>query len=154
MDGGNHQPLLWYDGTPAVAGEVPPSSRIDPHRASIAPILARIDADRDPAVWVDAGWDEVVLEADRRLAALDADYRVFQVKEKFGGLRFSCSLDRHPEGYRVIADAELAAAQRCERCGRPGEIDRLTPYLRTLCSDHHAEHVFDHQVRLRLDEAT
>ena len=150
MNGGTHQPLLWYDGSPAVAGESPPSTRLDPRRSSMAPILARMDDATDRAVRVDAGWDDVLLEVDQRLAALDPDYKVFQVKEKFGGLRFSCSLDRHPEGYRVIADAELEAAQRCERCGRPGEIDRQTPYLRTLCPDHRVEHVVDQQVRQQL----
>lgn len=116
----------------------------------MAPILARIADGDEAAVWVDAGWDEILLETDRRLAAVDPDYRVHQVKEKFGRLRYYCSLDGHPDGYRVIADAELEAARRCERCGEPGEIDRQTAYIRTLCAAHREEHHFDLAVRERL----
>ncbi len=148
MNGGTRESVLWYDGTQASAGEVAPSSRLDPHRPSLAPILARMTG--DAAVWVDAGWDHILLEADRRLAAIDPDYEVHQVKEKYGGLRYYCSLDRHPEGYRVIAEAELEAARSCERCGEPGEIDRQTPYIRTLCPAHREEHHFDQQVCQRL----
>lgn len=146
MNGGSHGPLRWFDGTRAVAGDPAPSSRIDVQRPSMAPILARIPDGHERAVHVDAGWDDILLELNERLAGLDEDYEVFQVTEKFGGLRYSCSIEQHPEAYRILAEAELEATRRCERCGRPGEINRETPAIRALCPEHLEEHVHDQEV--------
>lgn len=59
-------------------------------------------------------------------------FRVVQVKEKFGELRFyikggnDAALDR-------IGEAVRQSATTCERCGRPGRIRLIDGWLTTLC---------------------
>lgn len=65
---------------------------------------------------------------------------VFQVKEKFGGLR--CYLDRYPKDQEAreaamaaIRVAEELASATCEVCGKPGTL-RQGGWIRTLCDEH------------------
>ena len=37
---------------------------------------------------VPAGWEQLIVDLDARLAAIDPDYAVAQIKEKFGALRY------------------------------------------------------------------
>ena len=34
------------------------------------------------------GWRPIIVQLDRDIAAIESDYEVHQIKEKFGGLRF------------------------------------------------------------------
>jgi hypothetical protein len=93
--------------------------------------------DRIPAQWgkwiqVAPGWHRIVLDLDDALAKLDPNYEVHQVKEKWGGLRYYCSLDT-PEAIALIEAAEVKAAATCESCGAPGRLVHGS-WMRTLCS--------------------
>lgn len=112
----------------------------------LAPIKARVaSAQGDPSLWVGVGkgWYDLVLELDRKLAEIDPDYGVVQVKEKFGGLRYYAnSREISTEGdwlndpFRVlIREAERKSYRTCERCGKPGLL-REGSWLRTLCHQH------------------
>ena len=61
--------------------------------------------------------------------------KAFQVKEKFGGLRFymTCGSD---EIYDLIREAEALSYKTCEVCGKPGE-ERPSGWIRTHCDDCH-----------------
>lgn len=91
--------------------------------------------------WIrhDAGWYPVSIACDRQLAALDPNYVVYQVKEKFGTLRFygEPSVGRRAElwdRFTAITDAaERASAVVCERCGECGGPRRLPYWVKTLC---------------------
>ena len=45
-----------------------------------------------PEYWksidVDEGWYQLVLDCDKELTGVDPNYQIYQVKEKFGGLRY------------------------------------------------------------------
>lgn len=90
------------------------------------------------------GWDDLIRQLHNRLVGIDPDYRVVQVKEKLGGLRYyiepSPGLDEML--CRRLTDVEYEAEAEsfhiCEVCGEPGEL-RLRGWHRTLCDIHHRE---------------
>lgn len=110
------------------------------HAEAIETILRRVPDGWGRWISVDAGWYPLVIATDRRLAELDADYVVHQIKEKFGTLRYyywPSSEDASPELLdamdAIIDDAERASAITCERCGRPGVLQRTRYWAKTLC---------------------
>lgn len=58
---------------------------------------------------------------------------IYQIKEKFGGLRFYADIDDTLD--KMIAMTERACAKTCEQCGKPGAL-RGGSWLRTLCDEH------------------
>lgn len=74
------------------------------------------------------GWKSIIDDTHRKLKYIDPDYKISQIKEKFGGLRYY--YDQSPEiSYgdirREIMDdivrvAEINASNTCELCGASG----------------------------------
>lgn len=64
------------------------------HKVAIETILRRIPDGWGRWLSVDAGWYPLVIATDAELARLDPDYRVHQIKEKFGTLRYYCPQQR------------------------------------------------------------
>lgn len=112
-----------------------------PYAAAIETILRRIPDGWGRWISVDAGWYPLVIATDHRLAEIDTDYVVHQVKEKFGTLRYYCapsSDDASPEILdaldAITDDAERTSAITCERCGEPGVLQRTRHWVKTLCT--------------------
>lgn len=112
------------------------------HKVAIETILRRIPNGWGRWLSVDAGWYPLVIATDAELARLDPDYRVLQIKEKFGTLRYYCQAsgdDPDPELLdamdAITDDAERASALICERCGAPGILHRSHRIrVKTLCT--------------------
>ena len=80
------------------------------------------------------GWIGLVTTLHWRLRFLVGDYQIFQIKEKFGGLRYYCDAEGTiPEGLpdtvylrdtvrRLIEDAEHRSQTICEVCGHAGTL--------------------------------
>jgi len=107
---------------------------------AIEAILRRIPDGWGRWVTMSRGWYPIIVELDRRLAELDEDYVVHQVKEKFGGLRYYCEPSESASpGTRTamreaVKEAESVAERTCEECGVSGAVlrdDRV--YWQTLC---------------------
>jgi hypothetical protein len=110
------------------------------HARVIETILRRIPDGWGRWISVDAGWYPLVIATDKRLAELDADYVVHQIKEKFGTLRYyywPSSEDASPELLdamdAIAEDAERTSAITCERCGQPGVLQRTQYWAKALC---------------------
>ena len=110
------------------------------HAGAIETILRRIPDGWGRWISVDAGWYPLVIATDQRLAEIDANYVVQQIKEKFGTLRYYCAPsgeDPSPELFdaldAITDDAERASAITCERCGEPGVLQRTRYWAKTLC---------------------
>lgn len=96
---------------------------------------------------VGRGWWPLVTEVHEKLLALDPDYTVDQVKEKFGGLRFyfTASARGHAGAMEaVVDDAEARSLTMCEWCGKPSPGPRRKAgtewgWVLTLCEDHQRE---------------
>ena len=117
---------------------------VPPDAGSYAPALEQI-LRRIPDGWGrwishDAGWYQIVIAVDQRLAAIDPDYVVHQVKEKYGTLCYYCAPSGEPSPeswdtfHDIVDEAERAAAITCERCGEPGVLRRRRRWLKTLCT--------------------
>lgn len=89
------------------------------------------------------GWEPLIRRLSAKLEAMILAtpkyerlvYRAFQVKEKFGTLRFYMALGQTDEMTAVIREAEEESARTCERCGAPGSR-RGRNYIATLCDEH------------------
>lgn len=83
------------------------------------------------------GWYDLIDHLCETLDEENPEVVAFQVKEKFGGLRFyvNGATDR---GYQLINAAEYASLCICEWCGRAGSIKGASGWMRTLCKKHRA----------------
>ena len=74
---------------------------------------------------VDEGWYQLVIDCDKELTAIDPHYRIFQIKEKFGGLRYyfhPSQSDTSKAMNEVVSKYEAIAARTCEATGGPGVL--------------------------------
>lgn len=110
------------------------------YAAGLERILRRIPDGWGRWISHDAGWYPIVTRCDEQLAAIDPDYVVHQVKEKFGTLRYYCAPSPGKNGapFReqfsgVVQEAEVTSAQTCERCSAAGTLRDRQHWLKTLC---------------------
>lgn len=78
------------------------------------------------------GWVDILDRLARDLVALGWDRRVFQIKEKFGALRFYIG-GAHKSLHDRVTVAEIESASTCEVCGAAGACLRMRGWLKTLC---------------------
>jgi len=76
---------------------------------------------------------------EEKYAAVGRDeypFRVGQIKEKYGTLRFYV-FGADDAIYRMIHEAEMESGKICEQCGKPGFLHttRGGYWLKTLCSE-------------------
>lgn len=88
------------------------------------------------------GWYDIIYDLSQKIVdyCQENDFgvpKVFQVKEKFAGLRFY--LESYPDEKirQFIDEAELESRETCEVCGNEGETWNGS-WIKTLC-DQHAE---------------
>jgi hypothetical protein len=90
----------------------------------------------------DDGWFEILwrlcADLEPLVAQLEQEigcqFEVLQVKEKFGGLRFS--VNHKSDAIRQRIDAAIQESfHTCEVCGQPGR-QRKDDWSRTLCDEH------------------
>jgi hypothetical protein len=93
---------------------------------------------------VGPGWHPVLLRLHEQLGAVCPDYRVVDVKEKFGGLRvYIETAEGSPRGplTSLIRAAEADASVLCEFCGAPGRArsrgDAPAGWIKTVCDRCH-----------------
>lgn len=86
---------------------------------------------------VDDGWFNIIRELSSKLTKLirseiSPDLVVYQVKQRFGGLKFLTNLTNEYIEEAVQA-AENEAWSICEMCGDNGTLHHRTGFLKTLC---------------------
>ena len=89
------------------------------------------------------GWGAPIREIDEFISQYDPDYKVDQIKEKFGGLRFYFSLSKDhsldsktiDEIYRFVSEKEEATMSICEQCGVDSKQQNRNMWISTLCDD-------------------
>ncbi len=94
-------------------------------------------------IQVDEGWYQLVIDCDRELSLFDPHYKIIQVKEKFGELRYyvkpseTCYEPRRL--HDIIAKYEEIAAKTCEATGKPGVLMKsIGGWYKTLNPEHAA----------------
>jgi hypothetical protein len=90
------------------------------------------------------GWKDLIKRCHQDLVSIDPDYKVVQIKEKFGMLRyyFTPSVEQDKKRMDKISFShERESVHICEACGAPGILQRRkdgSSYFRTLCEEHHS----------------
>jgi hypothetical protein len=85
------------------------------------------------------GWFTIIDELTDKIAELDTkkEIKIFQIKEKFGGLRYyldSCPEELYAQVNNLIDDAEEKSYITCETCGKPG-IKRGGGWISIRCDE-------------------
>lgn len=102
------------------------------YATDIERILRRIPDGWGRWISCDAGWYPLVIKLDKQLATIMPEYKVHQVKEKYGTLRYYC--DATDEMEELIAATEIESSKTCEICGALGEICVKNYWYKTLCN--------------------
>jgi hypothetical protein len=89
------------------------------------------------------GWNHIILRCDRRLTMLDSEYEIFQIKEKFGTLRYYYKTNSKYRAVveamaRYVDEAETNSMYTCEECGERGTLRKEIGYRKTLCESCYA----------------
>lgn len=91
------------------------------------------------------GWYELIYklceDLEKEIEQLPQEsrsqYRVFQIKEKFGTLRFYLVSHRNTKIQRLIYAAEKKSAKICEICGVSDAcLRKKSGWYKTLCDEH------------------
>lgn len=110
----------------------------------ISSILDEIKEKIDPlygkTIDCDAGWHHLVAQCHMELSIIDPNYKVFQVKEKFGSLRYyfgTRSGDlKEMEMWKIAQKYELASQEVCEVTGKPGKLMYKEGLYKTLAEEY------------------
>lgn len=92
-------------------------------------------ASQHAGIYVGRGWWDLLLKLDSELKILDPSYKVVQIKEKFGGLRFYASFKKEVfnTAQALVNDAEGLSFHVCETCGDLGKLRDSSGWYVTLC---------------------
>ena len=91
-----------------------------------------MNIDREDAKhMVGKGWSKIIDSLYDNLP-IPKDIQVYQVKEKFGGLRFYIS-GATEEQYAIIDKAEKMSEVTCESCGEDASVKKDGYWLICLC---------------------
>lgn len=91
---------------------------------------------------VGSGWQALIDRLHKDLLALDPNYQVTQIKEKFGGLRYyiatseDLDADTQWQMQALTHAAEEQSLTICEACGEPGKPTSARMWIKTYCDEH------------------
>lgn len=88
------------------------------------------------------GWGDIIRRCHAELLAMDPEYVIVQIKEKFGMLRYYFTPSKH-EYFAPMEEVsfryEKESVHICEVCGKDGALRRnkgIGAHARTVCEDH------------------
>lgn len=89
----------------------------------LQPVLKRINPEYGMNIRCDEGWWKLIALCDKELASIDPMYTVFQIKEKFGGLRYyyaPSNPSNRGKMDEIVRKYEKICAMTCEITGGHG----------------------------------
>ncbi len=81
------------------------------------------------------GWYPMIKELLEELIAMGWNRKIYQIKEKLGGLRFY-AMDLPELGDALVAKYETQSYKVCEKCGKAGVVREEKGWYKTLCDEH------------------
>ena len=109
-------------------------------------IFNRFDQSYPPSLDIGPGWMPIIFSLHNKILSLVNDYKIYQIKQKFGGLRFYAYpivFDAYsPENkYHInqiynhlVQSAEEQSLNTCELCSALAKVDKIGHRYATLCS--------------------
>ncbi|MBN9327919.1 hypothetical protein [Cellulomonas sp. 73-145] len=105
--------------------------------AALEAVLRRIPPGWGRWISCKAGWYQLIIRTDRELAAIDPDYTVHQIKEKWSVLEYYAHTTKGASvevAMKAVTDrAREESEHTCELCGGPGNECSNFDYIKTLC---------------------
>jgi hypothetical protein len=98
-------------------------------------ILERMESSFGKVISCDKGWYPLIEECHTELKAVDPDYKILQIKEKFGGLRYyfeSLNADKYPKMHEIVRKYEAKSFTVCEVTGNGGTLHKKASRVKTL----------------------
>ena len=95
----------------------------------------------------ESGWADLIYELHNKIIAFDPDYKITQIKEKFGLLRFyyDLSLDIHGQEIGdLVNEYEQKSGKVCEYCASPGRPASFGHWQKTCCEECLIEYKQEH----------
>jgi hypothetical protein len=102
---------------------------------TIKEILGRIKTSFGQTISCDKGWYPLIEECHSELKAVDPDYQILQIKEKFGGLRYyfeSLDASKYKEMHEIVRKYEAKSFTVCEVTGNGGTLHKKASRVKTL----------------------
>lgn len=97
-----------------------------------------------------SGWNDLILECHEKLLSIDNNYKICQIKEKFGGLRYYFDTCKVPsvweDMHHIVSEYERESKTICENCGKTGSALTLDNWMKTFCQECLAEFTRKNQV--------
>jgi hypothetical protein len=95
------------------------------HRIDLSHVIDRMHEEYGKKIFCGEGWYQLIWDLDYQLALIDSDYTIFQIKEKFGELRFyygSKDVRKYYMMSEIVEKYEAMSTSVCEETGLPGEL--------------------------------
>lgn len=83
--------------------------------------------------WCPVGWEDLVEKLHQDIYVIKPDYKIDQIKEKFGGLRYYIDTYDNDEIQRLIEEAEEKSYTICMYCGSGEGIIRKDNWIEVSC---------------------
>lgn len=103
---------------------------------AITHVVDRIDAAWPKTIDCGPGWTDLVIKCHLELLAVDPEYTVYQVKEKFGSLRFYFGTnkdgDQEMRMWQIAKKFESESLKTCEITGSDGVLMLKDGIYKTL----------------------
>jgi hypothetical protein len=113
----------------------------------ILDIYSKFDSNYRISLDIRPGWIPLLVSLHKNISSLVDNYQIYQIKEKFGTLRFYATpivSDLYlPEDKQSILNsfnqfihaAENDSAEICEVCSKPGTLSSSNHWYKTRCND-------------------
>jgi len=106
---------------------------------AVEALKTKIPASYGKYIHVDEGWYQIIVDCDKELTAIDPNYQILQIKEKFGGLRYymtpcnDTTEEQRNKMHQIVAKYEKIASKTCEATGLEGVLMKsVGGWLKTL----------------------
>ena len=105
-------------------------------------VLSHIHQDWPQILNINFGWFSLVTTLHKKIKHIDPTYRIIQIKQKFGSLRYYIET-QYAYGTiersiidSLISHAEMRSVNMCEQCESFGTMITKDKWMRVACDEH------------------
>jgi len=106
-------------------------------------IKTKINIHYAKTIGCDPGWHHLVALCHVELMAIDPNYEIFEIKEKFGSLRYYFGTKnteiKEVEMWKIAEKYEILSQGVCELTGKPGKLMYQSGLYKTLAEEYTKE---------------